>query len=65
MINPTYSGTPSGGSTTERILSMSLYFKIRSLTVVDVKEGEAFTCSQKIRLEHYSIALEVYEHLLC
>lgn len=39
----THSGTPSGGKTTETMLSMSLYFKILSLTVVDVSEGEAFT----------------------
>lgn len=34
---------PSGGNTTDRILSMSLYFKILSFTVVDVRDGEAFT----------------------
>jgi hypothetical protein len=38
---------PSGGSTTDRMLSMSLYFRIRSFTVVDVSEGDAFTCEQK------------------
>jgi hypothetical protein len=43
----THSGMPSGGSTTDRMLSMSLYFRIRSFTVVDVREGDAFTCEQK------------------
>lgn len=43
---PPYSGTPSGGSTTERMLSISLYLRMRSLTVVDVREGLAFTCGQ-------------------
>jgi hypothetical protein len=38
---------PSGGSTTDRILSMSLYFRIRSFTVVDVSEGDAFTWEVK------------------
>ena len=38
---------PSGGSTTDSMLSMSLYFRMRSLTVVDVSEGDAFTCVQK------------------
>lgn len=39
----TYSGIPSGGRTTDNMLSINLYFKIRSVTVVDVKDGEAFT----------------------
>lgn len=39
----TYSGIPSGGNTSERMLSISLYFNIRSLTVVLVSDGDAFT----------------------
>ena len=41
----TYSGIPVGGSTTERILSISFVFRMRSFTVVDVRDGEAFTCN--------------------
>jgi len=29
------------------MLSMSLYFRMRSLTVVEVSEGDAFTCGYK------------------
>ena len=39
----TYSGIPSGGNTSERMLSISLYFNMRSLTVVLVSDGDAFT----------------------
>lgn len=39
----TYSGIPSGGNTIDNILSINLYFNIRSLTVVDVNDGEEFT----------------------
>lgn len=42
-ISYTYSGIPSGGRTTDTILSINLYFKILSFTVVDVRDGEAFT----------------------
>lgn len=38
-----YSGIPSGGNTTFKILSINLYFRILSFTVVDVSDGEAFT----------------------
>lgn len=40
----THSGTPSGGTTIEIMLSINLYFKIRSFTVVEVSDGDAFTC---------------------
>lgn len=43
----TYSGTPSGGSTTDNILSINLYFKIRSVTVVEVSDGDAFTSTSQ------------------
>lgn len=43
----TYSGTPSGGRTTDKMLSISLYLSILSLTVVDVREGEAFTSTSQ------------------
>lgn len=47
----THSGTPSGGRTTDKMLSMSLYFSILSFTVVDVRDGDAFTStSQGFRL---------------
>lgn len=39
----TYSGIPSGGSTIFKILSINLYLRILSFTVVDVSEGDAFT----------------------
>lgn len=42
-----YSGRPSGGSTTDRILSTSLYLRIRSVTVVEVRDGEAFTSTSQ------------------
>lgn len=37
------SGTPLGGNTIEIMLSISLYFRMRSFTVVDVNDGDAFT----------------------
>lgn len=60
-MQSTYSGTPSGGSTTDTMLSMSLYFNILSLTVVDVSEGEAFTYKD-FRIEKKSIS--VYKYFL-
>lgn len=39
----TYSGIPSGGKTTLRILFINLYLRILSFTVVDVRDGAAFT----------------------
>lgn len=42
-----YSGKPSGGSTTDKILSTNLYLSIRSVTVVEVREGEAFTSTNQ------------------
>lgn len=42
-----YSGIPSGGTTTFKILSINLYFRILSLTVVDVSDGEAFTSTSQ------------------
>ena len=38
-----YSGIPSGGRTIFKILSINLYFRILSLTVVDVSDGDALT----------------------
>lgn len=49
----TYSGTPvSGGKTTDNMLSINLYFNIRSLTVVDVKDG---AINEDFRMTSYVI----------
>lgn len=52
------SGTPSGGTTIEIILSINLYFKIRSFTVVDVSDGDAFTYNAVVRMSSIRSYLE-------
>ena len=44
--NITYSGTSPFGTTILRVSWIRLYFIILSADVVDVREGDAFTCKQ-------------------
>jgi hypothetical protein len=43
LYTSSYSGYPVGGRTIEMISLISLYLRMRSLTVVDVRDGDAFT----------------------